>query len=85
MTLNVMSLIVTLNKNETQHYNAQHNVLLNVKFFIAMLSAIMLIDVTINIFMVSVLKLMAFRRVFWCRFSESQHRVTQPMHIIFKW
>jgi hypothetical protein len=61
MTLNVMSLIVTLNKNETQHNNAQHNVLLNVKFFIAMLSVIMLNDVTLNIYVASLLMLMALR------------------------
>jgi hypothetical protein len=86
MTLNIMHLVVTLNKNETQHYNAQHYVLLNphCHILIGMLSVIMLIDVTINIFMVSVLKLMAFRSVLEpC--SESQHRVTQPMSLIFKW
>ncbi len=61
MTLNVMNLTVTLNKNETQHYNARHNVLLNVKFFIAMLSVIMLNDVTLNIYVASLLMLMALR------------------------
>jgi hypothetical protein len=63
MTLNVMNLTVTLNKNETQHYNAQHYVLLNphCHIFIGMLSVIILNDIMLNIYVASLLMLMALR------------------------
>ena len=63
MTLNIMHLAVTLNRNETQHYNAQHYVLLNphCHILIGMLSVIMLNDVTLNIYVASLLMLMALR------------------------